>query len=420
MTNVVDYTNAALEMRLLLALRDRQYHHLIPALDPRLFADERTRLLFDAMRQSFVLYGDVTEDGIARFYRDPLPQELSLPVHVDPFPIIDELSRLQKKRALYEVSQYVRQLSAEPDPDITHLFHVIERELPRNVRSITIQSGVDEFLSLFEARRTGTYRWLRTGLEWLDQMIGGEWPRGEISIVSARSGGGKTALIGASALNMARNYHLDQSEGSPTAIFSLEMPRPQLVARFVANLLGIDSRIVRNGMNIDGSPIAPDLIDLIKATTEEIAQLPLYIIEAEGFGADDIIATARALHVEHNVQVFFVDYLQLVKYEGDNMHYGLSSAIKRIRDFAKQYNVAFVLTAQVNETKGTIRDSTDPEKDAALWLHIDIDYESRDDQGVARTRVSVKKNRHGPTGSANVLYHSRKLAFLGMSEQYQM
>jgi len=128
-------------------------------------------------------------------------------------------------------------------------------------------------------------------------MIGGEWPRGEISIVSARSGGGKTALIGASALNMARDYHLDQSEGAPVAIFSLEMPRPQLVARFVANLLGIDSRIVRNGMNIDGSPIAPELIDLIKATTEEIAQLPLYIIEAEGFGADDIIATARALHV---------------------------------------------------------------------------------------------------------------------------
>jgi replicative DNA helicase len=407
-------------MRLLLALRDRQYHHLIPALDPRLFADERTRLLFDAMRQSFVLYGDVTEDGIARFYRDPLPQELSLPVHVDPFPIIDELSRLQKKRALYEVSQHLRQLSAEPDPDITHLFHVIERELPRNVRSITIQSGVDEFLSLFEARRTGAYRWLRTGLEWLDQMIGGEWPRGEISIVSARSGGGKTALIGASALNMARNYHLDQSEGAPVAIFSLEMPRPQLVARFVANLLGIDSRIVRNGMNIDGTPIAPDLIDLIKATIEEIAQLPLYIIESEGFGADDIIAMARALHVEHNVQVFFVDYLQLLTYEGDNMHYGLSSAIKRIRDFAKQYNVAFVLTAQVNEMKGTIRDSTDPEKDAALWLHIDIDYESRDDQGVARTRVTVKKNRHGPTGSANVLYHSRKLAFLGMSEQYNM
>lgn len=102
------------------------------------------------------------------------------------------------------------------------------------------------------------------------------------------------------------------------------------------------------------------------------------------------------------------------------MHYGLSSAIKRVRDFAKQYNVAFVLTAQVNEQKGTIRDSSDPEKDAALWLHLDIDNESRDEQGVARTRVTVKKNRHGPTGSASVLYHSRKLAFLGMFEQYQM
>ena len=79
---------------------------------------------------------------------------------------------------------------------------------------------------------------LLTGFYDLDRLTGGLHPRDE-TILAARPGMGKTAL----ALNIA--WNIGHSLGEPVAIFSLEMPKDQLIRRIVSSAARIDGNALK-------------------------------------------------------------------------------------------------------------------------------------------------------------------------------
>lgn len=406
------------EMKLLSTIRNPQYQHLVHSLTPDLFTGENVTII-EAMKIAMNKFGVLTTEAIESVLHSVgknLPPEFDIPVTVDPFPLVYEVQRLAKKRNLQEMSKMLLEASKEYDPNLKGFQEQLEGAGDFIDHDVSTIPGINELLADMAAKENGSYIWLRTGIPFLDAMIGGEWPRGEISIITAKSGGGKTAVAGSSALNMARMYK-DHGTSSPVAIFSMEMPKQQLIARFIAQMIGMDSRIIRTGKHLDGRPLSAGDKARINEAIIELQSLPLYIVDAERLSADEIIATARKLMIEKGVQAFFVDYLQLMSYD-DSMgkHYGLGDAVKRLKAFVKKHHVAIIMLAQYHETKETIRDATDPEKDCALWTHIEIDFESRDDSGVCPAKITLRKSRFGPLGESAVLYNTRRLTFIADGE----
>jgi replicative DNA helicase len=407
-------TTNTTEFRLLNVLRSPQYSHLTLAIPSALFHD--TKPLFDAYQLAVRKYGNLSSGAIEEFYREELPPQLDIPLRdVDPLPIIEDLKRIARKRLYAELAQEFAQKAKEFDPSLQD----VRERVAELDRSITFDSsvipGVSQFLSDLRAKSNGTYRWLHTGNTFLDKLIGGEWPRGEVTILTGKSGGGKTATMGSSALNMAQLYHLEQKSAPPT-IFSMEMPKYQLIGRMVADLTGIDAKVLRYGKYMNGAPFSAEDEEKINTAIALIESLPLYIVDEERLSAEQVIAAAKYNYVKFGSECFFIDYLQLMSYDLDKgKHYGLGDGVKQLKAFAKEYNIAIVILAQYHEQKETIRDTTDPEKDAGLWIHIKIDFDTMDDNGICIANVELWKNRHGPLGTHAVYYDSRHMRFLGNS-----
>jgi len=401
----------AAQFRLLSTLRNVQYTHLATSLSPDLFTDER-HSLFAAYQIAMRTYGNLSAEAIENAYREPLPPELDVPVMVDPLPLIDDLARAARKRISKELGQELLRQSDAYEPDVKGIRERLE-QLDNHVMSDpSIIPGVSQFLANMRNKQRDDYRWLSSGVNALDLLLGGEYPRGELTIITGKSGGGKSSLMGSSALNIAEQ-HMDHGTGTRPTIFSLEMPKAQLINRWVADLTGIDSRVLRYGRNMDGTPFTAMQVELIDKAVQRLLKLPISIIDTERMSADQIVAAARVQLAEMSSEIFYVDYLQLMSYDvGDGKHYGLGDAAKILLRFAKRHNVAVVVLAQFHETKGTIRDSTDPEKDCAVWVHIDIDYDAKDEHGMCSATIALKKNRHGPVGKVTLLYDSRRLRFV--------
>ncbi len=138
-----------------------------------------------------------------------------------------------------------------------------------------------------------------TALPSLDDLSGG-LEAGELVVLAARPGVGKSALAAQIAANVARR-------GEPVLFVSLEMPEDQITRRLASSWSGVDSRAVRDGL-IDGEPEAA-FDDALRM----LGELPIYF-DASGNATPSAVASrARKVKAqEGSIGLIVVDYLQLM------------------------------------------------------------------------------------------------------------
>lgn len=396
------------EYKLLSTIRQPQHYHIIGRIKNDLFTDDRKEV-FEAMQIALRKHGTLSSEAIEYTLGRELPPQMDVVVNTDPIPLIEELARQYKKRKMQELAQRAKELSAVFDPDLTELRDILETSAVISEADSSLSSGITEALSMIHAKDNSTYRYLDTGVKFLNAMFGGEWYRSELTIITGATGGGKTALMNTSALNMARMYQ-ETGQSAPPAIFSLEMPKYQLVLRFLSDLTGMNSAALRAGRFPDRRFNDAER-KLIEDGMNYLQKLPLYMFDAESMSADWIIAQTRELHRKHGVECIFIDYLQLMSYDNENKHYGLSEAGKKLRNFAKQLNIAVIALGQIHDD-GRLRDVGDTDRDAGAILRITLDPDNKDDDGIMPAVFEVSKNRHGATGKYTGQYDSRHVKFI--------
>lgn len=185
---------------------------------------------------------------------------------------------------------------------------------------------------------------IKTGFLNFDNRAGGILP-GEVVLVGANSGGGKTALMLSLMVNMARL-------GFPTAMLQLELTLGQLNERLSGNLAEIDTKILRKG-------IIPDRAQkkVRKAWAEfheELAAIDSRVTIFAPSAAN--VAQCEMYFKQFPYKVWFIDYVNLLEEasgsEGDGWM-KLSAIVKKYKALAKKYNVAIILAVQVNVDKET-------------------------------------------------------------------
>lgn len=258
----------------------------------------------------------------------------------------------------------------------------------------------------------GTVTGVTSGFYDLDAVTSG-WQQTDLIILAARPAMGKTAL----ALNFAANA---VKSGFPTAIFSLEMAKKQLLMRVLSSEAKIDSTKLRRG------DLNEEEQDRLVHGARMISDFPamLSIDETPAITMPMLRSRCRRFKKEHGLGLIVIDYLQLMgsHSKGDSREREISEISMGLKGLAKELSVPIIALAQLNRGPDSrpdkrpklsdLRESGSMEQDADLILFVYRDeYYNPTSEDAGKAEVIIGKNRHGQTDTVRLAYLPNFVSF---------
>ena len=247
---------------------------------------------------------------------------------------------------------------------------------------------------------------LSTGLPDIDRSILG-LNKGELILVAARPGMGKTSI----AMNIA--LHVAKTAGKTVAVFSLEMSREQLVSRLRAGEGLIPSQNLLTGQ------LSPDEWKRVGTAAQSLYTTDMRIDDNPTLTVADMSAQCRRLS---NLGLVVIDYLQLMQSSGGNKNYSnenrqqvVSDMSRMLKIMAKELNIPVICLSQLSRNCETrpnkrpvlsdLRESGAIEQDADVVIALYRDgYYNREAENPNLAEAIVLKNRKGQTGTVNLTW----------------
>ena len=271
---------------------------------------------------------------------------------------------------------------------------------------VPIRKVVMNALDRIEAasKTQGNVTGIPTGFNSLDYKLSGLQPS-DMILVAARPSMGKTAFV----LNIAQ--HVTLKENLPTAIFSLEMSKEQLVNRLFALQAPMDAQLLRNGNLADS-----DWSKLMEAAGQ-IAASPLIIDDTPGISISELRSKCRKYKLEHDLKLVIIDYLQLMSGSGksDSRQQEISDISRSLKQLARELNVPVVALSQLSRQVeqrpehrpmlSDLRESGAIEQDAdvVMFIYRD-DYYNKDTEKKGIAEIIIAKQRNGPIGTVELAW----------------
>jgi len=361
---------------------------------------------------------------------------------------VDDYARIVKEKwRLRQLIATCQRVGAEGYGAIENAQVFIDRaeqdiyDIARTPESTSVQCLKDviqkTFLKLTESCERGSrITGVPTGFVRLDDLTGG-LHGGDLVIVAARPGMGKTSLV----LNIATNVALPklvetedeegagsvrQEPGFSAAVFSLEMPREQLAARMLCSEARVDASKLRKG-----NLTKDDWTQLTKAAAE-LAKLPVWIDDASDLSVLELRGKVRRIQAMASsgevppLGLVVVDYLQLMSGNprANSREQQISEISRNLKKLAKDLDVPLIALSQLSravETRGgdkrpqlsDLRESGAIEQDADMVMFIyRDDYYDQDNPDVAGlAELIIAKQRSGPTGAIKVRFTKSSTRF---------
>jgi replicative DNA helicase len=257
--------------------------------------------------------------------------------------------------------------------------------------------------------RGGDLCGITTGLADLDEQIGG-WRGGDLNIIGARPGMGKTALM----LCMA---HSAAVAGARIGIISAEMSAPQLGARMIAISGKVNARGFRTGK------FSEDEWSRITVAMGNDAALPILILDRARPSIYEVRRVATRWKKQHGLDILFVDYLQRVIARGEKRNERVGEVAVGLKTLARDLNIPIVALSQVKRdvderknrvpTMADLADSSELEKEAdQVALLYRGGYYDADIAHPNDAELHIDKNRHGPTGMARMTWIAQSMRYV--------
>lgn len=254
-----------------------------------------------------------------------------------------------------------------------------------------------------------------TGFEIVDKKIRGIMP-GETCCIIGKTSVGKSAFL----QNIGLNHALKSKE--PVLFFSLEMPINSVFERTIQISSGFAGLYVEDGYkNLS--------IDVMRESEKSFLKYPnFYTITKSGLGLDDIkYHTKRAEQIYHSAtSLILIDYLGLVKGNGNSNYEKVSDVARGIKDLAKDLDVPIIFLSQVTKKDdkyselelGSARDSgvIDEASDFVLGIWEEVDKRLLNEQIDKKIKLGVLKNRRGSLGQIDISMTKKNLQISEMKK----
>ena len=258
-----------------------------------------------------------------------------------------------------------------------------------------------------------------TGFVDLDQKTSGLHPS-DFILVAARPSMGKTSFV----LNVAQ--HAALRADVPTAIFSLEMSKDQLVQRMLSSESNVELQKIRTGELTE-----EEWIRLVEAAGP-LSQAPIYIDDTPGISVMEMRSKARRLKMEKGLGLIVIDYLQLMTGRGraENRQQEISAISRSLKALARELSVPVIALSQLSRAPeartdhrpmlSDLRDSGAIEQDAdvVMFLYRD-EYYNPDTEKKNIAEVIIAKQRNGPTGTVELVWLGQFTKFVNYEKTRQ-
>jgi replicative DNA helicase len=394
------YTDTTAEWRLLSTLMDNP--EIMHSITKQIFTEERQDV-FDAMKNTYIKYGELSYEGLRIAMNGNIPPQVTSGVVANQRALVDELVLIARRRQLYLASKELEEQSKRFNPDEVAIASALDFDPIAPTADSTIIPGAQKMLGDLFQKTAGQYKFTHTGLKFLDQMLGGEWMPKTLTVIMAKPGTGKTALVGQSMFEMASQYNI------PSLLFSLEMAKEQLVMRWVSYMLEIDSSQLLVGR------ITANQRKQVEEAVMKLQQLPIFVIDTPSIRLDQIQKDIKDFAGKGG-KVVFLDYIQIVNHMSTGLrNYDLGQVAQALKESAKENGVAVVLLSQMNkggEGMDAIRDSGEISQIADTVLELSPIDDFANVDGLRAINLKFHKNRNGRLGTSPVVFNGAFQKFI--------
>ncbi len=404
------------------------------------FSQPRHARVYDAMIELYDKTASVDAVTLQNLLRDrgileevggmeyvvSLAEAVASPVHAPHYARI-----IREKATVRELIEAAGEILAEAHQSHDPAQQVLERAEQRIFRIAQRREGasfasmrdlIDETMRIIEASDGKGFMGVRTGFAAIDEVTNG-LQNGELIILAARPSMGKTAM----ALNLIENIAL---LGVPSALFSLEMSRQQLVQRMLSSRGGIDGQKMRRHM------LGGDDHRRLMSACDDLSKAPIFIDDSPGLSLLGMRSKARRMKEKFGIGFIAIDYLQLMSSgtRVESRQIEVSEISRGIKAMARELEIPVLCLSQLNRAAeqreghrprmSDLRESGSIEQDADVvaMLHRESYYHKQDqdwlDANPEKENAAefiICKQRNGPTGTVHLVWDGDTTRFKTMA-----
>lgn len=255
-----------------------------------------------------------------------------------------------------------------------------------------------------------------TGFDKLDKITGG-FKKGQVIVMAARPGMGKSVAVKQIAVAAAMSGH-------PTAILSLEMSCQAVGNRYLSGV----SRV--NGYVLNNAKLKSEDWQSITNAAQGAIELPLWVDDTSSVNVFELRAKVAKLVADFAIEEIIIDYLQLMSApaKGQSREQEISTITRTIKQVAGDFGVVVVEVSSLNRSVDTRTDKTpvlsdlresgsiESDADMVIFLYRPEYYGITDNPRGGRydkghTDVVIAKHREGDTGIFSVTFEGAYSTF---------
>ncbi|MDO4729222.1 MAG: DnaB-like helicase C-terminal domain-containing protein [Bacteroidota bacterium] len=391
-------------------------HHSI--LSPTLFTNEKTKFLFELFSQIWEQYEKLDLVIIGKKLEEQKRNDLTVycvectciisttahfEVHI--MMLVQEAIRrdfISKFSNLVQIANQtdlgIFDIRDKAFEYFDNLF--IDKFVEDNKKTKDFPQLIEAVQKKIESISSGHITGIKSSLSIINKAFGG-WQNSDLVIIAGRPGMGKTAFVVQQVIDVVKQ---DKAVG----IFSLEMSAEQITSRIVTNYTHIpNSSILRKGLN------KAEVYRYLNLK-QDLLGMKIHIDDTPAISIQNLKLKAKMMKLKHNIEILFVDYLQLITYSTSrNREQEISFISRELKALAKMLDIPVIALSQLSRQVeqradkrpllSDLRDSGAIEQDAdeVLFLYRPEYYgiEQWEDYGNAPTQneaeIIIQKNRHG-------------------------
>ncbi|MBQ7924119.1 MAG: replicative DNA helicase [Clostridia bacterium] len=285
---------------------------------------------------------------------------------------------------------------------------------------------IGDVLHKFEMLQTDpdSFKGVPTGFKHLDRMTNG-LQAGALIVLAARPGMGKTSL----AMNLVEHAALRAKK--TCAVFSLEMPRREIVQRLICSYANVS---MANALA--GKLSAKEWKKLMVAA-DKLRTSNIYIDDSSRITPNEILSKCRRLKTTAGgVDMIMIDYIQLMS-SGDSKMAGaenrqqeVASITRDLKIMAKELSVPVIALSQLRRiqskepTLSDLRESGAIEQDADIVMFINRPEAVATSEELETGKVVkgaaeliIAKHRSGAQGRVSLKFIGECTKFVDVDEQ---
>jgi len=405
-------------------------------LEPEHFYEARHRVIFASIKElldagdppDIVILSNHLEDkndmekAGGRMYLNELLDRTTTTASIKSY--VDIVKTKSAMRQIIEAGTQIEEIGYKESADITELFSkatqiIGDVDMPEDRPPYTILAdGVDDEIANLEltcASSDSGVVGVPSGFGDLDEITSG-FMDSNLIILAARPGAGKSAL----ATSIIRR---SASDTCKVGFFSLEMSKKEIFQRIFCGEGRINLQQMKKGR------MGMEEWRRLTAAAQKIKQTVVCVDDSQENTLVDIIVKARLMKENDDINILFIDYLQLLEISGfvRNRENEVAKITRSLKKLSKELDIPIVAISQLNRNTeqrsvknkrpglADLRESGAIEQDAdvVIFIYRDDYYNTEEDEAdnVVPAELIIAKQRSGPLGRVHVSFHKSFVDF---------